>query len=397
MGSHLRACLMAICLLFATAVSAQNVTVKGTVQDQNGEPIIGATVKVEGTQTGTVTNFDGEFTIACRNGATLNVSYIGYTTKQVKADSGRLINVVLEEEATTLNEVVVTALGIKKDQKKLGYAVSSINSDELIKTGASNFASALYGKAPGVRIQAAPGGNTSAVSINVRGMSSITGNTQPLIVMDGVPIHNGNTNNEGYWDNQRIRSNGLIDINPEDIENISILKGAAASALYGSEAANGVVMITTKKAAKGTGTRVDFSANVSWDKIAYMPDMQTDFGPGYDNWVLGDNNQQALTGFRNTRVDRNGNAIVTPNRETYYSYGARYDASKSVTYFDGTTRSFTPIGGNQWNEVFRTGFNQTYNISLTNSSERSNIRFSYTFNDSRPMQYNSNNHKHNFR
>ena len=396
MGSHLRACLMAICLLFATAVSAQNVTVKGTVQDQNGEPIIGATVKVEGTQTGTVTNFDGEFTIACRNGATLNVSYIGYTTKQVKADSGRLINVVLEEEATTLNEVVVTALGIKKDQKKLGYAVSSINSDELIKTGASNFASALYGKAPGVRIQAAPGGNTSAVSINVRGMSSITGNTQPLIVMDGVPIHNGNTNNEGYWDNQRIRSNGLIDINPEDIENISILKGAAASALYGSEAANGVVMITTKKAAKGTGTRVDFSANVSWDKIAYMPDMQTDFGPGYDNWVLGDNNQQALTGFRNTRVDRNGNAIVTPNRETYYSYGARYDASKSVTYFDGTTRSFTPIGGNQWNEVFRTGFNQTYNISLTNSSERSNIRFSYTFNDSRPMQYNSNNHKHNF-
>ena len=116
--------------------------------------------------------------------------------------------------------------------------------------------------------------------------------------MDGVPIHNGNTNNEGYWDNQRIRSNGLIDINPEDIENISILKGAAASALYGSEAANGVVMITTKKAAKGTGTRVDFSANVSWDKIAYMPDMQTEFGPGYDNWAWGsDKDERALTGF----------------------------------------------------------------------------------------------------
>ena len=394
LSSHLRVCMMAICLLFAAVVNAQNVTVKGNVSDTKGDPIIGATVKVEGTQTGTVTNYDGDFTVACRNGATLNVSYIGFAPKQVKAEAGKVLRIVLEEEATTLNEVVVTALGIKKDQKKLGYAISSINSDELIKTGASNFASALYGKAPGVRIQSAPGGNTSAVSISVRGMSSITGNTQPLIVMDGVPIHNGNTNNEGYWDNQRIRSNGLVDINPEDIENISILKGAAASALYGSEAANGVVMITTKKAAKGTGTRVNFSANVSWDKIAYMPDMQTEFGPGYDNWVLGNDNQEALTGMRNVYVDRNGNSITTP-RAAIYNYGARYDG-REVTYFDGTKRAYSPIGGNQWNEVFRTGFNQNYNVAITNSSERSNIRFSYNFNDVKPMQYNSANHKHNF-
>ena len=394
LSSHMRACMMAICLLFAAVVNAQNVTVKGNVLDTKGDPIIGATVKVEGTQTGTVTNYDGDFTVACRNGATLNVSYIGFAPKQVKAEAGKVLRIVLEEEATTLNEVVVTALGIKKDQKKLGYAISSINSDELIKTGASNFASALYGKAPGVRIQSAPGGNTSAVSISVRGMSSITGNTQPLIVMDGVPIHNGNTNNEGYWDNQRIRSNGLVDINPEDIENISILKGAAASALYGSEAANGVVMITTKKAAKGTGTRVNFSANVSWDKIAYMPDMQTEFGPGYDNWVLGNDNQEALTGMRNVYVDRNGNSITTP-RAAIYNYGARYDG-REVTYFDGTKRAYSPIGGNQWNEVFRTGFNQNYNVAITNSSERSNIRFSYNFNDVKPMQYNSANHKHNF-
>ena len=395
-ASHVRAWMTALCLLLAVAVNAQ-VTVKGSVTDQSGEPIIGATVKVNGTQNGTVTNFDGNFTISCREGATLTVSYIGYTTKQVKAESGRALQIVLEEESTALSEVVVTALGIRKDQKKLGYAISSINSDELVKTGASNFASALYGKAPGVRIQAAPGGNTSAVSISVRGLSSITGNTQPLIVMDGVPIHNGQTNNEGYWDNQRIRSNGLVDINPEDIENISILKGAAASALYGSEAANGVVMITTKKAAKGTGTHVDFSANVSWDKVAYMPEIQREFGPGYDNWAFGDNsNMDALTGFRHTRVDRNGNSITTPVRETYYSYGPRYDSSKQVTYFDGTVRPYSPIDGNQWNEVFRTGFNQNYNISLTNSSERSNIRFSYTFNDVTAMQYNSDNHKHNF-
>ena len=396
LSSHMRACMMAICLLFAAVVNAQNVTVKGSVLDTKGDPIIGATIKVEGAQAGTVTNYDGDFTISCRNGATLNVSYIGFAPKQVKAETGKVLKIVLEEEATTLNEVVVTALGIKKDQKKLGYAISSINSDELIKTGASNFASALYGKAPGVRIQSAPGGNTSAVSISVRGMSSITGNTQPLIVMDGVPIHNGNTNNEGYWDNQRIRSNGLVDINPEDIENISILKGAAASALYGSEAANGVVMITTKKAAKGTGTRVNFSANVSWDKIAYMPDMQTEFGPGYDNWGWGSNDdEKALTGFYKRYVDRNGNTITTP-LPVYYNYGPRYDSSKKLTYFDGTERAYEPIGGNQWNEVFRTGFNQNYNVAITNSSERSNIRFSYNFNDVKPMQYNSANHKHNF-
>ncbi|MBQ4414399.1 MAG: SusC/RagA family TonB-linked outer membrane protein, partial [Prevotella sp.] len=206
----------------------------------------------------------------------------------------------------------------------------------------------------------------------------------------------GNTNNEGYWDNQRIRSNGLVDINPEDIENISILKGAAASALYGSEAANGVVMITTKKAAKGTGTRVNFSANVSWDKIAYMPDMQTEFGPGYDNWAWGSNSdEKALTGFYKRFVDRNGNTITTP-LPVYYNYGPRYDSSKKVTYFDGTERAYEAIGGNQWNEVFRTGFNQNYNVAITNSSERSNIRFSYNFNDVKPMQFNSANHKHNF-
>ena len=390
----MRACLTVLFMSFALAIQAQNTTVKGTIKDATGEPVIGATVKVQGSTMGVITDIDGNYTIDCHSNATLEISYIGSKTQIVKVGGKNTIDVTLQDESQAIDEVVVTALGIKKDQKKLGYAISSINSDELIKTGASNFASALYGKAPGVRIQSAPGGNTSAVSISVRGMSSITGNTQPLIVMDGVPIHNGNTNNEGYWDNQRIRSNGLVDINPEDIENISILKGAAASALYGSEAANGVVMITTKKAAKGTGTRVNFSANVSWDKIAYMPDMQTEFGPGYDNWVLGNDNQEALTGMRNVYVDRNGNSITTP-RAAIYNYGARYDG-REVTYFDGTKRAYSPIGGNQWNEVFRTGFNQNYNVAITNSSERSNIRFSYNFNDVKPMQYNSANHKHNF-
>lgn len=368
----------------------------GVVKDATGEPIIGASVKVKGTNNGGITDVDGKFSLSnVKNGNILQITFVGYQNQEVKFE-GRPLTVTLSDDSQLLNEVVVTALGIKKEAKKLGYAVSSISSGELTKTGGSNLASGLYGKATGVRIQSAPGGGTSAVSISVRGLSSITGNTQPLIIMDGAPIHNGNTNNDGYWDNQRINSNGIVDINPEDIDNITILKGAAASALYGSEAANGVVMITTKKGKKGSGTHVDFSMNLSFDKTAYMPEIQKQYGPGYDNWVLGNDNTQALTGFRQTRFDRNGNTITTTNRETYYSWGAKYDASKSVTYFDGTERAYTPIDHNQWADIFRTGVNQTYNLSVTNSTERNNMRFSYTYNDAQAMQYNSNNHKHNF-
>jgi iron complex outermembrane receptor protein len=392
----LRACMAVLMMFFAVSISAQNITVKGSVTDKTGEPVVGATVRVLGSTSGVVTDVDGNYSISCPSSATLEFTYIGFSSKAVDVKGKTNVNVTMLESSNSLDEVVVTALGIKKDAKKLGYAVSSIGSADLVRTGGANLAAGLYGKASGVRIQSAPGGGTSAVSISIRGLSSITGNTQPLIIMDGVPIHNGNTNNNGYWDNQRINSNGIVDINPEDIENISILKGAAASALYGSEAANGVVMITTKKGAKGTGTHVDFSANVSFDNVAYMPEIQKEFGPGYDNWVLGNADASALSGFRNVRVDRNGNSITTPNRESYYTYGARYDASKTVTYFDGTQRSFTPVSGNQWADIFRTGVNQTYNVAITNSTDRNNIRFSYTYNNDLAMQYNSNNNRHNF-
>ena len=376
-------------------ITQQSETATGTIVDAMG-PVIGASVVVKGTTNGTITDFDGNFSLAgVKKGDILEISFIGYATQEV-AWQGKALNITLLEDTQQLEEVVVTALGIKKDAKKLGYAVSTVGAEDLTRTGGANLAAGLYGKASGVRIQAAPGGGTSAVSISVRGLSSITGNTQPLLIMDGVPIRNGNANKDGYWTNQRIESNGFVDINPEDIENISILKGAAASALYGSEAANGVVMITTKKGKKGGGTRVDFSANMSWDKVAYMPEIQKEYGPGYDNWVLGNADQTALTGFRQTRLDRNGNTIITPNRETYYSWGAAYDPSKTVTYFDGTQRAFVPIDGNPWAEVFRTGFNQTYNLSLTHGGEKSNVRFSYTYNDVEAMQYNSDNNKHNF-
>ena len=379
-----------------TAISQQNGKVTGTVEDEFG-PIAGASVVVKGTTNGTITDTEGNFSLSdVKNGSVIQISFIGYATKEVTYTGQSSLSVLLAEDTQKLDEVVVTAMGIKKDAKKLGYVVSTIDAGELIKTGTPDFATSLYGKASGVRIQAAPGGGTSSVSISVRGLSSITGTTQPLIVMDGVPIHNGDANKDGYWTNQRVESNGMVDINPEDIESISILKGAAASALYGSEAANGVVMITSKSGKGQSGLGVDFSANVSFDKAAYMPSIQKEFGPGYDNALLATASEfEQQTGFQNTRTDRNGNQVISP-RNTYYSWGRPYDYTTQLYNYNGAIRTYAPIDHNQWNDVFQTGINQTYNLAITNGTEKGNLRFSYTYMDNTPTQLNSHNNKHNF-
>lgn len=275
--------LCSILLCSFTIVQAQTIT--GVVKDANNEPIIGASVAVKGTTTGTLTDIDGNYKISAGSSSVLVFSFIGYNSKEVPVGSQSIINVVLQESSQQLEEVVVTALGIKKDSKKLGYAISTISASDLTKASAPNLGSALYGKASGVRIQTAPGGIAGAISINVRGLSSITGTNQPLVVVDGVPIHNGDANLDGYWTNQRIQSNGLADINPEDIETLSVLKGASASALYGSEAANGVVIITTKTGRGSSGIGVDFNASLTFDPVAYMPEYQTKYGPGYPAYL----------------------------------------------------------------------------------------------------------------
>ena len=373
-------------------VTQQSNACKGVVVDATGETVIGAAVVIKGTTTGTVTGLDGDFIIEnAKVGDIIQISFVGYKTAEIKWD-GKPIRVVLSDDTQALEEVVVTALGIKKDAKKLGYSVASVGAGDLVKTASPNLGSALYGKAAGVRIQNAPGGATGSISINVRGLSSITGTNQPLIVVDGVPIHNGDANNEGYWENQRVQSNGLADINPEDIENLSILKGASASALYGSEGANGVVLITTKsgKGAKGFG--VDFNASITGDFVAYMPQYQTTFGPGA---IASAREQKGCDpeGFYQ-RKDRNG-VMQDSYLATNQYFGPRYDG-REVLYFDGTKRKFTPQVDDPWNEVFRTGLSQQYNLAITKGSDKGNMRFSYTYVDNKPTQYNSSFKKHNF-
>jgi TonB-linked SusC/RagA family outer membrane protein len=369
----------------------QNV-LKGSVTDQAGS-VIGASVIVKGTSKGTVTDIDGKFTLeGVQTGAVIVISYIGYVTQEILYTGQSEISVVLQEDVTKLSEVIVTALGITKEAKSLGYAISTIKSDELVKVAAPNLGSALYGKAAGVQIQQAPGGSGTAVAVSIRGLHSITGNNLPLIILDGVPIRNGNANELGYWDEQRINANGLVDVNPEDIENISILKGAAATALYGSEANNGVMMITTKTASRGSGYQISVNAGLTADMVAYMPKYQTIFGPGRYTDNGGTDYQIQNDGF----IEREwqGKTYKSVQGQTQY-FGPKYDGSQ-VLYWDGSMRAYSPVTSDPWADIFRTAWNQNYNVSIAHGGENSSTRFSYTYADNLPNQYNSHYGKNNF-
>jgi TonB-linked SusC/RagA family outer membrane protein len=384
---------------YGTENVQQQKRLSGIITDVDG-PVPGAAISVKGTTNASMTDENGKYTLSnVPDGATLVVSYVGYVTKEIKYAGQATLDITLETNATELDEVVVTALGIRKESKKLGYAVSTISANDLTKAASPNLGSALYGKASGVRIQTAPGGALGAISINVRGLSSITGTNQPLIVVDGVPIHNGDTNKDGYWENQRIQTNGLADINPEDIASLSILKGASASALYGSEAANGVVMITTKSGSGSTGYGVEFNASLTADMVAYMPEYQTKYGPGARVGSRATNALYDADGFYKRENVRVGNDISGKTMlgvgPTYSYWGPAYDG-RDVIYYDGTVRKYQPVNDNPWSDVFRTGFNQQYNLAITKGNDKGNMRFSYTYVDNLPTQYNSSFNKHNF-
>ncbi|MDR2467077.1 MAG: SusC/RagA family TonB-linked outer membrane protein [Prevotellaceae bacterium] len=393
--------LLTLALTCGCAVSllAQGIRITGKVTDESGAPLAGASIVVKGTTNGVGTDAGGNYSITVPdNSAVLEASFVSYTSQEIAVGSRTQINFALAEDQTELGEVVVTAMGIKKDTRKVGYAVSTIDSKDLTKVGVPNFASALYGKAAGVRIQAAPGGNTSAVSMTVRGLSSITGNNQPLLVVDGVPVRNGNANNgeddnktSRGWDNDHIQGNGIIDINPEDVESISILKGASATALYGSEAANGVILVTSKRN-RGKGVKVDFNATLTGNFVAYMPQVQTEYGPGNERLSMG--GYEFLTdGF----VERtyNGKTYKSVYNGSTRNFGPKYDGS-DVLYWDGSVRKYDPVSDSPWTNLFRTGFNQNYNIAIAHGGEKTNTRFSYTFVDDSPNQINSTYSKHNF-
>ena len=261
-------------------ITQQSETATGTVVDAMG-PVIGASVVVKGTTNGVITDFDGNFSIPnVKKGDILEISFVGYATKEV-AWNGTPLNITLEEDTQQLEEVVVTALGIKREKKALGYAMQEVKGDELLAARETNLANALTGKVSGVQIIRSSNGPAGSSKIQLRGATSVTGLNQPLIVVDGVPMDNfiGADNND-YWNPTADMGNGLSDINPEDIESMSVLKGASAAALYGSRAGNGVVLITTKSGKANKGLGITISGSVSAETIFMKPDMQDSFGQG---------------------------------------------------------------------------------------------------------------------
>jgi TonB-linked SusC/RagA family outer membrane protein len=374
----------------------QDGILRGTVKDADG-PLAGASVHVEGTTIGTATDNEGRFTLRnIKRGAKIKVSFLGYKSEEIVYTGQESLDFTIVEDSNVLEEAVVTALGIKKEARALGFAATTISSKELTKVGTPNFGTALYGKAPGVRINTMQGGSIAGVSITVRGINSITGSNQPLVVMNGVPIRNGGTGsgNEAtfaeFGAEGRIRSNGLIDINPEDIESLTILKGAAATALYGSEAANGVIMIESKKAKSGTMT-VDFNATLTMNEVYMVPAQQSEYGPGTytSSWSA---YEIANNGFYSRTLDgveykslRYGNA----------AWGPKYDGTE-VLYWDGKTRPYWPSSTDPWSVFFRTGYNQNYNFAVNHGSDKARTRFAYTFNQETPNVPTADYKKHNF-
>ena len=368
----------------ASLENEADITVNGVITDENQMPLPGVTITVRGTSTGTVTDVNGAYSIVAPDNGTLVFSFIGFKTQTVAIGNRSTISLTMVEDMGALDEFVVTSFGVAKEQKSLGYATTTIRSDELIKVGTPNLATALYGKAPGVRIQAGAGGATSAVNITVRGINSITGRNQPLIILDGVPIRNEEVNNNNYWGDQRLRGNGLLDINPEDIDNISILKGASAAALYGSEAVNGVVLITTKTGSSDKkGFNVDFNANYSMDQIAYLPRYQNVRGPGAPNHVF--NLGQDDDGFVTYENGARGLPATTIN------FGAPFDGQPIMSW-DGQMRPYE-AQMNNYDALFNSPINSQVNVALSNSTDLADYRLSLTRQDNEGLSLNSKNSK----
>ncbi|WP_150452543.1 SusC/RagA family TonB-linked outer membrane protein, partial [Arenibacter lacus] len=242
----------------------------------------------KGTSNGTSTDFDGNYTINVSSTATLVFSSLGFTTKEVVVNGKSSIDVSLEEDAEQLGEVVVTALGIKRERKSLGYALQEIKGGELVESRETNLSNALTGKVAGLQVVRGSNGPASSSKIVLRGNNSLTGDNQPLIVVDGVPMDNFTGGNSDFWNPAADMGNGLGDLNPENIESMSVLKGASAAALYGSRAGNGVILITTKTGKAQQGLGVTYSVTTGFESIFMKPELQNEFGQGSDGIYAND-------------------------------------------------------------------------------------------------------------
>lgn len=313
--------------------SADNSTVRGRVVDVSGEPLIGATIREKGGTRGTVTDIEGNFILSVPDSAVLQVSFVGYESIEVSVGGRKTLEIQLRENTVMLDNVIITALGLEKKEASLAYSIQKVKGEELTRMKEVNMITALAGKAAGVQINKNSSGIGGSAKVSLRGIRSASGDNQPLYVIDGVPMLNigteqaysaiGGTANAGNRDG----GDGISNLNPEDVESISILKGAPAAALYGSQAANGVILITTKKGNTAGQRNIHFSTGLTFDKAFSLPKMQNCYGASdvVDSWgektylptsnELNDFFRTGLTSITSVSVNYGNEKI-----QTYFSY-----------------------------------------------------------------------------
>ncbi len=378
--------LLIILFVFAGvyALQAQTVVITGTIASSvEGEgPIPGVTVQVKGTTIGTITDANGKYTLTVpQNATTLVFSYIGMKKQEVEIGGRSVIDGVMESDILGLEEVVVTALGISREKKALGYAVQDLGGENIEKAKVTNIVNAFQGKLSGVQISNSDGGVSAGVRILIRGVNSLSadGNNQPLFVVDGVPISNATSSTGGYGGKDY--GNMAADINPSDVENISILKGGSAAALYGSRAVNGVVLITTKsgKSRQGQGLGVTIEENVMWEDPLVLPKYQNLYGQGSAaDWNAGIYEFEYVDG-----------AYGGVNDGVDESWGPRLDAGLMIPQFDSPynpetgVRTATPWISHPDNikDFFETGVKRTTNVAISGAKGGSNFRLSLSNQD----------------
>jgi TonB-linked SusC/RagA family outer membrane protein len=349
--------LLILFLFCSAAIFAQTRTLTGVVKDSANQPLVGATVSVQGKKISTATAADGSFTLSNvpAGNVDLVVSYVGYTTQTLPVGSNETdVSVVLQQGANTISDVVVTALGIRKDERKLGYSVTTVNGDKLNKARETNVALSLSGQVAGLTVHGTSGGPAGSARILLRGFGSMNSGGSPLFVINGVVMDNSNRGSAGEWGGADL-GDGIGNINPDDIETMTVLKGQAASALYGARASNGVIIITTKSGKKGA-TDIEYNTNLAFDKVIDYSDYQYQYGQG----------QQGV---------KPANATEALNTDRL-SWGSKLDGSDVIGY-DGKTYKYSPYPyKNNLDNFYRTGNTYTNTLSVSGGGDNGTYRIS---------------------
>jgi TonB-linked SusC/RagA family outer membrane protein len=364
-----RTMLLLLWLACSTAVLAQERMVSGSVKDLSGAALPGVTVLVKNTATGTLTDNGGKYSISAENSEILVFSFIGYVTQEVSVGSRASIDVILVEDVKQLGEVVVTALGVERSTKALQSSITKVPGMSLTQARENNLGSSMQGRVAGVNVTKAGTGPAGSSRVIIRGNKSIGGGNQPLYVIDGIPMDNSQFGRSGVWGGVD-QGDGLTSLNPEDIESVTILKGAAAAALYGSRGGYGVINVTTKRGTARKGIGIEFNSNYVFEKVHNLSDLQTEYGPGgLKNSVLTD---PASPRIWSKAVDQ----VEAYNWGAGAMWGPKFDGS-SVIQWDGVSRPYSYAGDN-WARYYETGSSWTNSLALSGGSDKQTFRFSFS-------------------